>query len=360
MFSIKVKYNEEIRRCSFKERPNFLLFKNTLTKLFSHVSFEKVTIKYQDEEGDLITVSSDIELQEAFSLNNSLLRVFLVTSPLPKVNPSPVAPKTEDDNKPAVHYRVICDGCEKAPIVGNRFKCTTCFDYDLCSDCESKGIHKETGHSFNKIEKPFKPFFRSGRGRGCGRYGRCTRWRSKFCKTGQFSSQENDGDRAHACFVKDVTVPSGTEIFANTEFIKIWKFRNDGKVAWPSNSRLVFSFGDKLTKSDYVSVEEAVKPGDEVDVAVAMVAPSLPGKYVSYWQLSSPDDHAFYGPKVWVDILVKERVKEPESTYSKKESDTEICLKILKEMGLTDEERNRIALIKNNNDISGAVRDLLL
>lgn len=41
-----------------------------------------------------------------------------------------------------VHPNVICDGCE-GPVVGARFKCTVCPDYDLCSTCEGKGIHKE-------------------------------------------------------------------------------------------------------------------------------------------------------------------------------------------------------------------------
>ncbi|KAI9026363.1 hypothetical protein DFJ74DRAFT_37042 [Hyaloraphidium curvatum] len=41
--------------------------------------------------------------------------------------------------RPAVPwYGVVCDGCEASPIVGNRFKCTTCPDYDLCSNCYPK------------------------------------------------------------------------------------------------------------------------------------------------------------------------------------------------------------------------------
>ncbi|OUM52267.1 hypothetical protein BVG19_g1440 [[Candida] boidinii] len=42
-----------------------------------------------------------------------------------------------------IHRGISCDGCNAFPIVGNRFKCSDCVDYDLCSDCESKGT--ETG-----------------------------------------------------------------------------------------------------------------------------------------------------------------------------------------------------------------------
>lgn len=55
-----------------------------------------------------------------------------------------------------VHPNVICDGCE-GPVVGARFKCTVCPDYDLCSACEGKGIHKE--HNMVMFQSPLlNPF----------------------------------------------------------------------------------------------------------------------------------------------------------------------------------------------------------
>ena len=35
--------------------------------------------------------------------------------------------------------RVVCDGCRKSPIIGQRYSCATCGNYDLCSACEKKG-----------------------------------------------------------------------------------------------------------------------------------------------------------------------------------------------------------------------------
>ncbi len=34
---------------------------------------------------------------------------------------------------------VSCDGCNMAPLVGQRYRCLTCRNYDLCSACEKKG-----------------------------------------------------------------------------------------------------------------------------------------------------------------------------------------------------------------------------
>ena len=34
---------------------------------------------------------------------------------------------------------VTCDGCRASPLIGQRYFCSTCGNYDLCSACEKKG-----------------------------------------------------------------------------------------------------------------------------------------------------------------------------------------------------------------------------
>lgn len=51
-----------------------------------------------------------------------------------------------------VHPNVICDGCN-GPVVGTRYKCSVCPDYDLCSVCEGKGLHQ--GHTKLAFPSPF-------------------------------------------------------------------------------------------------------------------------------------------------------------------------------------------------------------
>ena len=50
------------------------------------------------------------------------------------------------------HTKFACDGCSASPIVGIRYKCSVCHDYDLCGECEESGVHKE--HPMLKIRKP--------------------------------------------------------------------------------------------------------------------------------------------------------------------------------------------------------------
>ncbi|CAD8110638.1 unnamed protein product [Paramecium primaurelia] len=50
-----------------------------------------------------------------------------------------------------VHEKIMCDGCKMFPILGIRYKCPICQDFDLCEKCEDLGTHK---HAMLKIRKP--------------------------------------------------------------------------------------------------------------------------------------------------------------------------------------------------------------
>jgi len=69
---------------------------------------------------------------------------------------------------PADHHRVICDGCDQAPLRGPRFKCTSCADCDLCARCfadkDSACGGKCDGHEFETITAC------KGKGKGKGKW----------------------------------------------------------------------------------------------------------------------------------------------------------------------------------------------
>ena len=69
---------------------------------------------------------------------------------------APSSSSTSSCKTPSIrHEGFKCDGCEVNPIVGVRFHCCDCEDYDLCEKCEvkSKNIH-DSKHSFTEIVKP--------------------------------------------------------------------------------------------------------------------------------------------------------------------------------------------------------------
>jgi len=66
--------------------------------------------------------------------------------------PTPSATQT-----PGVHHHIVCDGCNVSPVVGDRYTCTVCVDFDLCSQCEQSGKsfgRHSAQHNMIKIAAP--------------------------------------------------------------------------------------------------------------------------------------------------------------------------------------------------------------
>jgi len=206
------------------------------------------------------------------------------------------------DSEPVVHAGVVCDACQNG-IVGIRYKCSNCSDYDLCEGCEKKAasVHDPT-HVFLKILRP-----QGSGGRGCP-YMRPHGWGHRM---GRCGGGQHQGKHL-ARFVADVTYEDGTVVPANQPFVKIWRVRNEGNTAWPENTHLGFVGGDKLSNVESVAVAP-ISASEELDIAVDMVAPPKPGRYVSYWRLVQPDGSKF-GQRVWVDIIVPADKEEETQT----------------------------------------------
>ena len=60
------------------------------------------------------------------------------------------------ENKP-IHSNVSCDICKAYPIVGVRYNCTVCSNFDLCENCE-ENKWKEHNHPMIKIREPTPAF----------------------------------------------------------------------------------------------------------------------------------------------------------------------------------------------------------
>ncbi|KAM0788150.1 hypothetical protein ACM66B_001314 [Microbotryomycetes sp. NB124-2] len=64
--------------------------------------------------------------------------------------------KHTDCSHMAVHRNVVCDNCEACPIIGTRYKCIVCSDFDLCANCEADPIERHPqSHPLIKLREPF-------------------------------------------------------------------------------------------------------------------------------------------------------------------------------------------------------------
>jgi hypothetical protein len=164
-----------IRRFIVKEDESFETFAGTVLEAFA-VKDQSYQWQYEDDEKDMVLVSSDMEWKEALKYkdSNGLLRVYLA----PTVKPEEISKLSmtiEIEDKPAkkkhqrkhskhhehksnpntCHIGIICDGCDSLDFAGKRYKCLVCPDFDLCGKCYKYALKNDwhTKHNFRRIDK---------------------------------------------------------------------------------------------------------------------------------------------------------------------------------------------------------------
>ncbi|NXB72128.1 SQSTM protein, partial [Donacobius atricapilla] len=156
----------EIRRFSLSPPARYRAIYDRVAELFQGLLRAgpppAFRMHYKDEDGDLIAFSTDEELELAMPyVRDGVFRVYIKEKKECKREHRSQC--SQEPPRNMVHPNVICDGCE-GPVVGTRFKCSVCPDYDLCSTCEGKGLHKE--HNMVMFQSPLlNPFEWLPRGR---------------------------------------------------------------------------------------------------------------------------------------------------------------------------------------------------
>jgi next-to-BRCA1 protein 1 len=86
----------------------------------------------------------------------------------------------------------------------------------------------------------------------------------------------------YAAFISNNNVTDGQVFPAGAEFVKSWRMVNNGNVAWPDTTEVMFVAGDRLSADEHAPSKfpvGRVEPGQEVDVSAGElkvgVAPSI-------------------------------------------------------------------------------------
>lgn len=115
-----------------------------------------------------------------------------------------------------------------------------------------------------------------------------------------------------AAWVKDVTVPDGTEMGPGETFTKTWRVRNEGTCTWNNNYKLVFEDGDQMGAPSVVSLSiGTVAPNETVDLSVELTSPDDPGDYKSEWLIRSDQNEVFGLGNSDAPVFVTITVVEP-------------------------------------------------
>ncbi|MBN3302621.1 sequestosome-1 isoform X2 [Amia ocellicauda] len=165
--------HREIRRFTVDQdvSTSFEYLSRKVAEVFQSLRSANFQMHYKDEDGDMIAFGSDDELMMGLAcVKDDTFRIFIKEKRECKRDFFPQGFQGPDRHGPVhfpppppphippnmVHPHVTCDGCE-GQVAGTRFKCTVCPDYDLCSTCQAKGLHKE--HALLPIWAPFQNMF---------------------------------------------------------------------------------------------------------------------------------------------------------------------------------------------------------
>ena len=194
-----------------------------------------------------------------------------------------------------VHVNVWCNGCSQKPIIGCRYKCSVCENFDFCSVCEETRKHD---HPFIKIRRPeLSP-------------AAIVAVVSEDASGAMVSTRTvPKPEKLYCTFVKDVKGKDGDKVQTGETFQKSWRVKNAGKT-WPEGCS--FCFVDGRFKGESVTLPPLAS-GSEFDVVVVCQAPSAEGRYQSFWQAKDPQGQ-FFGDRLWIDI----NAVKPEPNYHEK------------------------------------------
>merc|ERR1712198_661081 len=138
--------DQETRRFVLDEdaATSFSNIQHKITSIFPALDQRKPVISWLDDEGDEVRMTNDEELKLALAAMPGLVVKLIVR----------LGGKKEGELQAGVaHPGIVCDGCD-GPVLGLRYKCLACPDYDLCKSCEGRGLHSQ--HKMVRLPQPCK------------------------------------------------------------------------------------------------------------------------------------------------------------------------------------------------------------
>lgn len=103
-------------------------------------------------------------------------------------------------------------------------------------------------------------------------------------------------------FIKDLTIPDGTQVSPDSTLDKRWEVENNGDCNWGEGYRVRLIAGPELGSQKELALYPA-RSGSRAVIRIMFKAPSDPATYRSAWQAINPQGEPF-GDPFFIEIKV--------------------------------------------------------
>jgi hypothetical protein len=105
-------------------------------------------------------------------------------------------------------------------------------------------------------------------------------------------------------YIRDITIPDGSQMKAGEVFTKTWSVQNIGGCAWRAGFTFRHVGGDPM-RGETVTLTEAIPTGAIRNLSVQLVVPSgQSGLIQSAWRMAD-ENGAFFGDTLTVNIVIE-------------------------------------------------------
>ncbi len=255
--SIKAQFNGQFRRFALQSN-SFDALAATIRTMFNISEALEVKVRYLDDEGDEITISSDAELICALQSSAGCLKISVVAlqKEMQQINntvPASVGIVSEEKESQAEQ-----DAKPRKQMPD--------FVREIIKQKQANKKEKPV-----KAAKPQKPN----------------------------DNDEKPNRSAHRVrLIAQRDAPDCEEFAPDVLFTKSWKIRNIGALPWSTEFKLIRVQKDNgaMSQVDAVPITREVAPNEVYEVTVPMRAPNQPGSYESFWRMTDNEGKKF-GPK---------------------------------------------------------------
>ena len=183
-----------------------------------------------------------------------------------------------------IHSGIKCHDCQVFPIVGIRYKCLKCQNFDLCEQCEEKN-GKDHGHPLLMLRNTYQT--------------------DLFEKKNHLKNEEKLKNPANlrptfTCLNHSLKFKT----INNNNFISIpIHLLKNGKAEWPLPSYFVCQEEFSQVKGEKVKINSFSKPNKDISFVIKLNLSNInkTGEYISVWRLEDEKGEK-YGPEVNIKI----------------------------------------------------------